>query len=715
VNFIVSSLNEILKKEFKLNHGLANKEKVTILDFATGTGTFLLEVIRTVLKEIKKKSGRQEDYINFHILKNIYGFEYLMAPYAVAHLKLCQYLKEVCKVDFNKNSRLKVYLTNTLDLKEITDQKFFSFSFFKDIAKETKEANEVKRNPILVILGNPPYSAESKNNNEYILNIVNDYKKIENEPINEKNTKPLNDDYVKFIRFAENKLEDNKEGLLNIKGSEEGLLGIITNNGYLDNITFRGMRYHLLKTFDEIYILNLHGNLRKKEKTGDGSVDENVFDIQTGVSIAIFTKYKEKEKKNKLANIYYNSIKGKREKKYEFLNNNNIFTVNFEKLEYSSPNYFFIKKDFSIESIYSKGKSLTDIFNEFNVGIVSSNDKIATDFTLKELINKLNDFAYLKEEDARSKYGITKDSRDWKLIKVQEFLKNTNLNENHIKEISYRPFDDRFTYYSKNRGVVAEPRYKTMKHILEIENNMGIVTTRLLTTNSFQHALITSKISDKGFVSNRGESGYLFSLYIKENQGVFKDIKKENFKNTFKNFINDKYSKIFTPEEIFGYIYSILYSNIYRTRFIEFLKIDFPKIIFVDNVDIFLKLSNLGTNLINLHLLNDNLKLDNSIGNHKGDHNRIVDRITYKEDSNELYYNSKCCFTNVSKEVYEYMIGSYQVLKSYLKYRKGRELIVNENEDEIEHIEKVIKVLSHTINIQKKIDSIILTSELLFL
>ncbi|MBB6043715.1 N-6 DNA methylase, partial [Borreliella yangtzensis] len=297
VNFIVSSLNEILKKEFKLNHGLANKEKVTILDFATGTGTFLLEVIRTILKEIKKKSGRQEDYINFHILKNIYGFEYLMAPYAVAHLKLCQHLKEVCKVDSNKNPGLKVYLTNTLDLKEITDQKFFSFSFFKDIAKETKEANGVKRNPILVILGNPPYSAESKNNNEYILNLINDYKKIENEPINERNTKTLNDDYVKFIRFAENKLEDNKEGLLNIKGSEEGLLGIITNNGYLDNITFRGMRYHLLKTFDEIYILNLHGNSRKKEKTEDGSVDENVFDIQTGVSIAIFTKYKEKEKK----------------------------------------------------------------------------------------------------------------------------------------------------------------------------------------------------------------------------------------------------------------------------------------------------------------------------------------------------------------------------------------------------------------------------------
>ncbi|WP_210362447.1 type ISP restriction/modification enzyme [Borreliella garinii] len=717
VSFIVNSLNEILKKEFKLNHGFANKEKVTVLDFATGTGTFLLEVIRTIiLKEIPEESGRQKDYINLHILKNLYGFEYLMAPYVVAHLKLSQYLKEVCKFDFNKDSKLKVYLTNTLDLKEITDQKFFSFSFFKDIAKETKEANEIKRNPILVILGNPPYSAESKNNNQYILNLVNDYKKIKNSPINERNTKTLNDDYVKFIRFAENKLEDNKkEGLLTIKGSEEGLLGIITNNGYLDNITFRGMRHHLLSTFDEIYILNLHGSSRKKEKTDDGSIDENVFDIQTGVAIAIFTKYKEKEKKNKLANVYYSSIKGKRDHKYDFLNKNHIYDLNFEKLDYKEPNYFFLKKDLSNEDIYNKGKSLIDIFNEFTVGIVTRKDKIAIDYTKDNLMDKLKDFAYLPEQDARNKYDIEKDSMFWKLSEIQKFLKNTNFNKSYVKEISYRPFDNRFTYYSKNKGIVVEPRYKIMKHISEIEGNIGLVTTRLLSTNSFKHALVTSEISDKCFVSNKGsESCYLFPLYIKENQGIFKDIKKENFKKNekdnkdiFREFINTKYSKIFTPEEIFGYIYAVLYSNIYREKFVEFLKIDYPKIIFVNNVDTFLELSNLGTKLINSHLLKDNLKLNNSIGNHTGDYNRIVEKITYKEDTKELYYNSTCCFTNVAKEVYEYEIGSYQVLKSYLKYRKGKELIINENEDEIEHLEKVIKVLSYTINVQKGIDEII--------
>ncbi|AHH11707.1 N-6 DNA methylase (plasmid) [Borrelia coriaceae] len=700
VSFITRSLHETLKTKFNFERGLANRDKVTVLDFATGTGTFLLEVIKEILKEIKKESGKQEYYINTHILKNIYGFEYLMTPYAVTHLKLSQYLKEVFNVDFNnKDNKLQVFLTNTLDITTIPDQKSFT-GLFPAISEENELTNEVKRKPILVILGNPPYSSESKNNNEYILNLVKEYKQIKNMPLNEKNHKPLNDDYVKFIRFAEHKFEK----------PEEGLIGIITNNGYLDNITFRGMRYHLLSTFDEIYILNLHGNLRKKEKTDDNKIDENIFDIQTGVAIAIFAKYKDELKKNQLAHIYYKSIRGKREEKYNFLDRNNIFSIDFEKLEYCPPNYFFIKKDSSNADIYSKGISLIDIFIEKNSGIKTKKDRIAIDYTEKELLKKLNNFAYLSEQDARIKYDIKKDSMFWKLTEVQEFLKTTNINPSYIKEISYRPFDSRFTYYSKNPGVVIEPRYKLMRHLLEIENNIGLITTRLLSSNNFCHALITFKISDMCIVSNRTkESSYVFPLYVKEDQGVFKDIVKENFKTTFRAFINTKYGKKFTPEEILSYIYAVLYSSTYRTRFVEFLKIDFPQIIFVDNIEIFLKLSDLGKRLIDAHLLKYTSKLNSNIGVHIIDlnqnPNKVIANILYKEEVNELYYNDTSKLINIPIEVYEYTIGSYQVLKSYLKYRKGRILGINE----IEHLEKVAKVIHFTINIQREIDSIVLS------
>ncbi|WP_418885341.1 type ISP restriction/modification enzyme [Borreliella carolinensis] len=384
-----------------------------------------------------------------------------------------------------------------------------------------------------------------------------------------------------------------------------------------------------------------------------------------------------------------------------------MFTFNFEKLECKSPNYFFTKKDFSNENIYDNGISLKDIFSNFSVGIQTSKDKIAIDYTGEKLLNKLKEFAYSEEEYVRNNYSLGEDSVFWKLLEVQKFLKSTNIDPNYVKKISYRPFDSRFIYYSKDKGVVVEPRYKVMKYILEIENNISLVTTRFLSTNNFFHAFVTSKISDKCFVSNRGsESSYVFPLYIKEDQFVFKDIIKENFKIPFREFINTKYNKKLKAEEILGYIYSVLYSNFYRTKFYEVLKIDFPKIIFADDTEVFLKLSELGRNLINAHLLKDNLEFNQSIGKHVIDQNqnqnKAIEKILYDKETKELYYNSTSKFTNISIEVYEYVIGSYQVIKSYLKYRKGRELGLNE----IEHLEDVIKTLNYTIIVQKEIDNI---------
>ncbi len=550
-----------------------------------------------------------------------------------------------------------------------------------------------ENNLMLVILGNPPYCVKSKNNNEYILNLIKAYRAIEGNPLKDIST-ALNDDYVKFIRFAENKIEN----------LDEGLLGIVSNNGYLDNVTFRGMRYHLLKTFDEIYILNLHGNKRKKEKTDDGQKDENVFDIMVGVAIAVFIKYKEKEKKKKLATIYYSSLKGKSEEKYNFLETNNIYTTKFEKIVYKEPYYFFTKKDFSNENFYNKGVSLIDIFIVYGTGLITNNDKLAIDYSKDELLAKLKYLAYLKEENYCSKYGVEKDNRYCRLKEIQEFLKFTNVDENYIKQVTYKPFDNRFTYYSKSKGVIVRSAYNVLKHMLEIKNNIALLSTRTITLSEFKHVFVVNNIVTQNVLS---VCTYVFPLYIKQDQDIFEDNLKENFKNSFRNFINTKYGREFNAEEILGYIYAVLNSNVYRIRFYEFLKIQHPKIIFVDSVSVFERISKLGTDLINSHLLKNSVELDGNIGKHYEESiensDQKVDKIVYEKETQKLFYNQTCFFKKTPIEVYEYMIGDQQVLRSYLLCRKGRKL----NIYEIKYLEKVIKILNYTIEKQKEIDKII--------
>ncbi|WKC58543.1 type ISP restriction/modification enzyme [Borrelia sp. P9F1] len=652
VNFIVNSLNNVLKSDFNLRNGFANREEVTVLDFATGTGTFLLEVAKCILREVPPQSGKQEQYIKDHIFQNIYGFEYLMAPYAVAHLKLSQYLKEVHNFEperiKSEGLRLKIFLTNTLDLTESAIQENFK-AFLPAISEENKLANEIKDKPILVILGNPPYNAGSRNNNDHILGLMRDYKK----DLGERTITALNDDYVKFIRFAEH----------NIEKSNKGLLGIVINNGFLDNITFRVMRLHLLKTFDEIYIINLHGNSRKREKASDGSADENVFDIQTGVAISIFIKYQDITKKNDFARVYYKSVRGARLQKYEFLNKNNVFSIRFEELDTKTPYYFFVKKSYDNEIVYNKGISLKEIFNKFNVGITTSKDRITIDFTQKELLARLNELACLSEQDARSKYNLTKDSIDWNLPEVQKSLKSINIDVAYVKKIAYRPFDNRYIYYTARKGIISRPRYEIMKHMLNIDHNIGILSTRSLSSNNFKYSFVLSNIVERGLLSSG--TTYLFPLFLTEEQkslkceekeqNLSKRLIKENFKTDFRNYIDAKYYKGFGAQEILGYVYAILNSDLYRTKFIEFLKIDFPKIIFVDNCVTFEKISHLGRKLVNLHLLREHDELDKDVGIHTSSdrsENTTVGKIDYCRETKELSYSNNNKFINVPDRVY---------------------------------------------------------------
>ncbi|UGQ17726.1 type ISP restriction/modification enzyme (plasmid) [Borrelia sp. RT1S] len=336
------------------------------------------------------------------------------------------------------------------------------------------------------------------------------------------------------------------------------------------------------------------------------------------------------------------------------------------------------------------------------------------DFAQEELLSKLSKFAYLSEEDARREYGLIKDSRDWKVSTVQKFLRSTNVNIEYVRKIAYRPFDDRYTYYTKKKGVVAYPRYYITQHF-NIDNKC-LVATKHLSGDNFKHSFVLSNAVERGLLSTRtSETTYLFPLFLIQEQKYLKDSKeiqkplknsiKENFKIGFRDYVDNKYHKKFDAQEILGYIYAVLNSDIYRTRFIEFLKIDFPKIIFVDKCVLFEKLSHLGRKLINLHLLREHNELDKNIGIHtsNGNSDTTIEKIHYYKETEELFYNKSNKFINVPEEVYEFTIGSYQVLKNYLKCRKGRKLSL----DEVEHLERAIKIIQCTLELQKQVDLVI--------
>jgi len=781
VDFIINSIDLILKKDFNKVKGfgdaLNQKDSITLLDFATGTGTFLLDSFRKALSYYDKNSAK---YKPEELINKFYGFEFMIAPYTIAHLKLSQTLKEEFNYTLDDNERLNIFLTNTLETINIKEEKE-KFSILVDLIKETELAQETKDKNILIITGNPPYSGASANKGIFEEEIRSEYKdSLEKEPLaiirngkieKEKNPKWLLDDYVKFIRFAEMKLNKQKEG---------GIFGFISNNSFLDNPTFRGMRYSLLKSFDKIYILDLHGNVRKKEISPDGSKDENVFDIMQGVSINIFIKNAKNQNNNvavahcvngskksaqgvttpcysenkALAKVYHYDLFGKREDKYKFLFDNNLDNIEWKELKFEAPFFLFIPQNEIIKSEYDRGISVKDMFRISGVGItagrddfcLSKNDNINS---LNELKDNIKKFMELEIEDARKEFNLGNDTRDWKIKYAQDELKRTNNLEKNYMIINYRPFDFRWTYYTgKSKGFHCMPRREIMQHFMQDEitssfnhlgaadnntqdvkipchknNNIALnVARQSKIVGSWQYCFITNGLVDLSFMGggNTG-AGYIFPLYIydtenvrkilrEENEevgGMFEDIKHfenkvriENFTPKFRKFINEKYGEI-KPEEILGYIYAILFHKEYRKKYLDFLKIDFPKIPFVESKDYFLKFAKLGEELYNLHL--GNLKIQKEVGepmfkDNKNKNGKIVKAI-YNENEKDLFVNESLYFKNVDKEVWEYKIGGYQVLDKYLKSHK------NENID-YEHFENVIKILTHSIEIEAEISEL---------
>jgi predicted helicase len=498
--------------------------------------------------------------------------------------------------------------------------------------------------------------------------------------VEEKNPKWLQDDYVKFIRFAQWKID--------LRG--EGIVGYITNHGYLDNPTFRGMRYSLLQTFDRIYVLNLHGNILKKEICPDGTKDENVFDIQQGVAISIFVKNKKFDAKK----VFHADLFGTRESKFEWLDRNRVTTVNWQEVIPTSPYYLFVPSgDTNLEQTYQTFWSLADIFSDYNVGIVTARDKFTIKFTSDEMWNTIENFEKIDNfEDARNKYKLGDDGVDWKVELAQNDVKESGPDRNLIVPILYRPFDIRYTYFTgKSRGFIGRPRSEIMKHMLK-ENIAFIFHKREELDIPYSHFLVTNKIVEHGCLSSK-TTCYLAPLYLQSEKQ-----QKSNISIALQSHLKSIYAQNVLPEEIFYYIYAIMYSRHYRNKYKEFLKRDIPRIPFVKNKDIFKDLSQIGKTLISLHLGSERLSTRSKF-DIPGSNN--IKFIQFQGE--RVYINKEQYFDGVPIDIWEYRIGGYQVLSKWLTYRKSKEL----TSEDIEHFLQIIEIIRETLISMDEIDKIL--------
>jgi len=713
VNFIVRATDEVLINDFNLPQGLADTStvqrdskdihKVQILDPAAGTGTFLAETINLIYHKFRNQKGIWQSYVSDHLIPRINGFEVMMAPYTMAHLKL-DWLLTNTGFQNSGNQRLKIFLTNALE----DYQKGIDEILNQLLAPEVRGAETVKRGtPVMVVLGNPPYNVSSKNTNPWIMQLLNDYKKEPNTkiPLQEKTSGALNDDYVKFIRLGQDFIYNNFEGIL----------AFITNHGFIDNLTFRGMRWNLLKTFDKIYIIDLHGNTTKKETAPDGSKDENVFDIQTGVSINIFVKNSRDSisATRPLADVFHYDIYGKRQDKYKYLLKHTLSTIPFTKVEYTAPFYFFIPKRFEGKEQYEQGFSLVEIMNVYNSGTTSGNDNVAISFDKNEHLRKMNDLVNMPENEWRAKYNFAKDAPAWQYASAKKDI--SPIKNMHYRQICYRPFDDRWVSYTNvSNGICQRPRFSVMRHFIS-HDNIGILFSRAQTSHC-RDIFVSDKIGEKHCVGNQTYVAPLY-LYPTEdekkievkvkpnlNEKIIAQIEKkislqfESAQITFTNSLAK--GGVFTAIDLFDYIYGVLHNPTYCERYVEFLKIDFARVPYPESADEFWYYVGFGSKLRKLHLsVSESINAvltPNGIANFNVEGSMQVDKVVYETkasgESGRVFINDTQYFDNVPQVAWDFYIGSYQPAQKWLKERKGRTLTY----DDVTHYQRMIKVLIDT-------------------
>ncbi|MEA5576140.1 type ISP restriction/modification enzyme [Anabaena sp. UHCC 0451] len=748
VNFIVRAVNDILVNEeiFDLQHGLGNR-RVTILDPATGTGTFLYAVIKQIRDNVAKYGiDKWNSFLrDAKLVNRLFGFELLMTPYTIAHLKLGLLLGDL-GYKFAPEERLKVYLTNALEAG--IKQGDLIPGITQIIAEESSQAGKVKTEiPVMVVLGNPPYSVSSQNasKRKRILNqeeryladveytgsawnriyktgkagktitelthigeLLELYKgrvRLEKE----KNIQPLDDDYIKFIRFAQYQIQKTPKGY--------GIIGFITNHSYLNGLIHRGMREELLKYFDTLYIMDLHGNSLLKETTPDGNVDQNVFDIQQGVSILIAvreksepdyfsTAYKSRDGIKEMAKVLYYDLWGSRDEKYKFLESASLNNIDWIELQPTAPNYFFAPKNFDYENEYIKEFSITDIFMLQAAGIKTRRDNLCVDFDKNTVYKRFQDIAKNDNIEQLKKTYDIQDTQYWNLLEAQAKIRQSEV-KSFIKSYFYRPFDYRWIYYNPLIIERGDGRWNLMKHLTKI--NLCLILCRQQKEIGFRHCFVTNDIGDGNSISiNSREYNYYFPLYTypdTENQQTNLFIEKTpNLSPKFLETIKTKLGKIPTPEQIFYYAYAIFHSPTYRTRYAEFLKIDFPRLPLTSNQKLFNSLTIKGEELVNLHLMKSE-KLDNLITTYQQIGENQVSEVTYNSELQRVCINKQNYFTDIPQHIWEFKIGGYQVLDKWLKDRKNANRVLSENE--IIHYQKIVVALTETLRLMQEIDSLI--------
>jgi hypothetical protein len=690
ISYLVRSVDLLLKQDFSREEGVLD-EHVQILDPATGTGTFLASIVRHVYDLLQHSlGGAWKEHIKEKLLPRLYGFEVLMAPYTIAHLRLTTMLREM-KYTLSTKERLRIYLTNTLanDPSGTTPMAGFGM----ELTRESEAAYDVKQHkPVLVVIGNPPYSGQSQNTGTWISTLIDDYKQVNGKPLRERNPKWLQNDYVKFIRFAQ----------WRITQTGYGIVAYITDNSYLDGPTFRGMRQSLINAFDDIYILNLHGNSNKKERAPGGGPDENVFNIRQGVAIVLMVRKAGDHERH--ATVQYADLWGKREGKYQSLEATDATTTAWETLSPSSPTYLFIAQDTTLRAEYEQGWALPDIFSVRSVGIVTGQDKKTVAFTRQE---------------------------------AESLSATHQLPATVVSPIAHRPFDRRFVTYHKN--VVTRMRYAVMQHMFQGTNIGMVFPRRVEMDGAWCHVLVAEHLIEHVVVSLK-TIDYLAPLYTYPTEqeiasGLYgKDHREANLSKEFVAALaaateltalgdgRGDGKTTFGPEDAFHYIYAVLHSPGYRARYEGLLKADFPRIPLPPDADRFWQLAAKGAELVDLHLLRGTgtkgvggaggvavFGLTRIGVTYPAAGRNEVERVRYdppspvNSNAGRVYINPDQYFAGVAPEVWAMQVGGYRPAQKWLDDRKGRTL----NIDDIRHYTRLIAALRETRRVMDAIDALV--------
>lgn len=725
VDFMVNAVDHLLKRELEIEDGLADNSvieykgktihKVQLLDPATGTGTFLATIAEKIRESYKDQEGLWSTEVVEHIIPRLNGFEYLMAPYTMAHLKLSTSLG-LDNIQTEHLDRLKIYLTNSLE--EVHPEENLDFAKF--ITDESNAANIIKRDtPVMVVVGNPPYNEKSANRGEWITNLMNDYKqepgqerilvkRLRNGKYIYKNTlkggnlKGLNNDYCKFIRLGQNFVGKNNEGIL----------AYITANTYLDSRLFRGMRYNLLKSFDKIYLINLHGSTMRRESTED-IVDQCIFNIRQGVSIAIFIK-KKNSNTNELAQVFYKDIYGKRNIKLNYLSGHSFDDVNFSKIEPNPPLYTFRITDSELKKQYESGFKINELINRYVQGFKSERDSIAIQFEKTNIVDIVTAMRSNKtNEELCNHYGF-KNNRDWSLERARDLAKKRKQWSNYFTEVQYRPFDKRWTYFDK--ALITYPRPLVQSSIFGHENLSLCIGQQGNVMGDEEWSLVyCSELPVDLNINPRG-GAYLFPLYVYNDT-----LKITNYSSTIIDKIEIAINKRlqepmdkeriedgFLPVDLIDYIYAILHSVSYRDTYHDFLQNDFPIIPYPESAEYFFSMAELGKKLRDLHQLKD-IEQKDFITKYPisvPTDSNLVSSCKFEETEEGLgrvWINRYQYFDEVPTDAWSLNISGYQVLEKWLKDRKGKVL----NSNDIRHYQKIVVALVKTMEVQEEIDDII--------